>query len=78
MSAERRFSSSGRSRAATKLGTSVAFFEGIQEALSRTVVWTLAILAIVLVVVPLLVMLAMMACCGGGMMSMGGMSGGGT
>ena len=41
---------------------------------SRTVVWTLAILAIVLVVVPLL---GMMACCGGGMMGMGGMMRGG-
>ena len=40
---------------------------------SRTVVWTLAILAIVLVVVPLLGMLGITACCGSGMMDMGGM-----
>jgi hypothetical protein len=37
---------------------------------SRAVVWTLAILAIVLVVVPLVGMLAMGTCCGG--MGMGG------
>lgn len=32
---------------------------------SRAVVWTLAILAVVLVVIPLLSILGMMACCGG-------------
>jgi len=39
---------------------------------SRAVVWTLAILAVVLVVVPLLSMAGMMTWCCGGMMSMGG------
>ena len=39
---------------------------------SRAVIWTLAILAIVLVVVPLLSMGGMMTCCRGGMMGMGG------
>lgn len=48
---------------------------------SRTVVWTLAALAVVLVVAPLLGMLGMSACCGGmsgmGMgMGMGNMMGG--
>ncbi len=38
---------------------------------SRGVVWTLAILAVVLVVVPLLGMAGMMTCCAG-MMNMGG------
>ena len=32
---------------------------------SRAVVWTLAILAVVLIVVPLLSMAGMMTCCGG-------------
>jgi len=45
---------------------------------TRTVVWTLAILAIVLVVIPLLGMFGMMVCCGGGMMGMGGNMMGGT
>jgi hypothetical protein len=38
---------------------------------SRAVVWTLAILAVVLVIVPLLSMAGTIACCGG-MMNMGG------
>jgi hypothetical protein len=45
---------------------------------NRAVVWTLAILAVVLVLIPLLSMLGMMACCGGmmgGMMGSGGMMG---
>ena len=37
---------------------------------SRAVVWTLAVLAVVLVVVPLLIMAGMMTCCDG-MMNMG-------
>jgi hypothetical protein len=38
---------------------------------SRAVVWTLAVLAVVLVVVPLLIMAGMMTCCDG-VMNMGG------
>lgn len=38
---------------------------------NRAVVWTLAILGLVLIVIPLLGMLGMSACCGG-MMGMGG------
>ena len=40
---------------------------------SRSVVWALAILAVVIVVVPLLGMAGMMTCCSG-MMNMGGSS----
>jgi hypothetical protein len=43
---------------------------------TRTVIWILALLPIVLVVVPLLGVLGMTACCGGRMMGMGGMMGG--